>query len=66
VGWANGIGRIGSIIGPSLAGILIGLNIPSQSIFFFAVIPPLAACLAGMVLSSSHRALLGARPKLRA
>ena len=57
VGWASGIGRIGSIIGPSLAGVLIGLNMSSQTIFFWAVIPPLVACLAALVLSSSKPAL---------
>jgi AAHS family 4-hydroxybenzoate transporter-like MFS transporter len=52
VGWATGIGRIGSIIGPSLAGVVVGISGSTQSIFFFAVIPPLCACLAGVVLSS--------------
>jgi len=52
VGWATGIGRIGSIIGPSLAGILVGIYGSTQSIFFLAVIPPLCACAAGVVLSS--------------
>ena len=36
VGWATGIGRIGSIIGPSLAGVLVGFTGSTQSIFFFA------------------------------
>jgi MFS transporter, AAHS family, 4-hydroxybenzoate transporter len=52
VGWASGIGRIGSIIGPSLAGILVGISGSTESIFYLAVIPPLCACLAGLVLSS--------------
>jgi AAHS family 4-hydroxybenzoate transporter-like MFS transporter len=57
VGWATGIGRIGSIIGPSLAGILVGVTGSTESIFFLAVIPPLCACLAGLALSSSRRSL---------
>jgi AAHS family 4-hydroxybenzoate transporter-like MFS transporter len=60
VGWATGIGRIGSIIGPSLAGVLVGVYGSTQSIFFLAIIPPLCACLAGVVLSS-HKAWLGAK-----
>jgi len=57
VGWATGIGRIGSILGPSLAGILVGMTGSTESIFYFAVIPPLCACLAGLVLSSSKPSL---------
>jgi len=53
VGWATGIGRIGSIIGPTLAGIIVEISGSTESIFFLAVIPPLCACLAGFVLSSS-------------
>jgi AAHS family 4-hydroxybenzoate transporter-like MFS transporter len=53
VGWATGIGRIGSIIGPSLAGIIVGMSGSTESIFYLAVIPPLCACFAGFVLSSS-------------
>ena len=53
VGWATGIGRIGSIIGPTLAGVIVQATGSTESIFFLAVIPPLCACLAGFVLSSS-------------
>jgi AAHS family 4-hydroxybenzoate transporter-like MFS transporter len=60
VGWATGIGRIGSIIGPSLAGVLVGFTGSTQSIFFFAVIPPLCACLAGVVLASLKSSSLAA------
>ena len=56
VGWATGIGRIGSIIGPSLAGVIVGVSGSTESIFYLAVIPPLCACLAGLVLSSSKPA----------
>ena len=52
VGWATGIGRIGSIIGPSLAGVIVGISGSTESIFYLAVIPPLCACLAGFVLAS--------------
>jgi AAHS family 4-hydroxybenzoate transporter-like MFS transporter len=52
VGWATGIGRIGSIIGPSLAGVIVGISGSTESIFYLAVIPPLCACLAGFILAS--------------
>ncbi len=50
VGWATGIGRIGSIVGPALAGILLQLDISAENIFFLAVIPALiaSAAAAGM------------------
>jgi len=53
VGWATGIGRIGSIIGPTLAGVIVQATGSTESIFYLAVIPPLCACVAGFVLSSS-------------
>jgi len=46
VGWATGIGRIGSIVGPGLAGFLLQLEIPAGYIFFLAVVPALIASAA--------------------
>ncbi len=57
VGWASGIGRVGSIIGPLLGGLVFSLSGSTQSIFVLAVIAPLCACIAGFVLSSSKRSL---------
>lgn len=34
-GWAFAIGRFGSIIGPILGGILIGMHLPTQQLFYF-------------------------------
>ena len=39
VGWALGIGRFGSIAGPLLGGILIGLKVSVPHLFLFAAIP---------------------------
>ena len=50
VGWATGIGRIGSIVGPGLAGILLQLDISAQNIFFLAVIPALVASAAAVAM----------------
>ncbi len=55
VGWATGIGRVGSIVGPGLAGILVGLGVSTQHIFYMAVIPALCASLAGVVLGASRQ-----------
>jgi MFS transporter, AAHS family, 4-hydroxybenzoate transporter len=41
VGWALGIGRIGSIVGPILGGIMLSLHWPLSTIFLAAAIPSL-------------------------
>jgi AAHS family 4-hydroxybenzoate transporter-like MFS transporter len=39
VGWANGIGRLGSISGPSLGAWLVGMHLPIAQLFLAAVVP---------------------------
>jgi AAHS family benzoate transporter-like MFS transporter len=51
IGWALGIGRIGGIVGPSLGGILISLNLSFQINFFIFAIPGLIAALALILVS---------------
>ena len=57
IGWANGVGRIGSIFGPVIGGVLIGLNLPSSQLFLFAAVPPACAAIACFALArlQSHR-----------
>jgi AAHS family 4-hydroxybenzoate transporter-like MFS transporter len=50
VGWALGIGRIGSVVGPMLGGVLISMHVPNRDIFFLAVAPALCAALAAFLL----------------
>jgi AAHS family 4-hydroxybenzoate transporter-like MFS transporter len=38
-GWALGVGRVGSILGPVLGGVLISFSIPISTLFVFAAIP---------------------------
>jgi MFS transporter, AAHS family, 4-hydroxybenzoate transporter len=40
-GWAFGVGRIGSIVGPVIGGILISFNPPNLLLFTYAAIPVL-------------------------
>ena len=56
VGWAIGIGRVGSIIGPGLAGILVQMGMTTGNIFYMAVVPALVASLAGAALGGLKRA----------
>jgi MFS family permease len=37
-GWALGIGRIGSILGPVLGGILISAHVPIRSLFLYTAL----------------------------
>ena len=46
VGWALGIGRIGSIVGPILGGIMLSLHLPLSTIFLVAAIPSLVGSAA--------------------
>jgi len=56
VGWATGVGRAGSILGPGLAGILVESGMSTENIFYLAVIPALIASLAGAALGGLKRA----------
>jgi MFS transporter, AAHS family, 4-hydroxybenzoate transporter len=46
VGWALGVGRVGSIVGPMLAGTLLALDWTPAQIFLAGTIPALIAALA--------------------
>ncbi len=46
LGWALGVGRIGSVLGPVLTGVLIGSGVPSQTLFRLCVIPALVSAAA--------------------
>jgi AAHS family 4-hydroxybenzoate transporter-like MFS transporter len=46
VGWALGIGRIGSIVGPVLGGVLLARGTPIGQVFWAAAIPALIATAA--------------------
>ena len=59
-GWALGIGRIGSILGPVLGGFLIALDLPYRALFLFLAIPPLLTALALMLLARTRAAELRA------
>jgi AAHS family 4-hydroxybenzoate transporter-like MFS transporter len=39
IGWANGIGRFGSISGPYLGAWLVGMHLPLQQLFLAPVVP---------------------------
>jgi MFS transporter, AAHS family, 4-hydroxybenzoate transporter len=51
VGWALGIGRVGSIVGPIVGGMLLTLKWSTASVFVAAAIVALCAALAAFFLS---------------
>jgi AAHS family 4-hydroxybenzoate transporter-like MFS transporter len=58
VGWALGVGRIGSIVGPSLGAVLIAAGMDARTIFMLMIVPTMVAVLTLAVLQlRSRRAL---------
>lgn len=50
IGAAAGVGRLGSIVGPGVGGILVAQNMPADQIMLMASVPVLlAACCAGLL-----------------
>ncbi|HET9448696.1 MAG TPA: MFS transporter, partial [Steroidobacteraceae bacterium] len=59
VGWFLGVGRMGSIVGPALAGHLITIGWTSRDIFLLATVPALIAAGAAFALSKYESAIIG-------
>jgi len=55
VGWALGIGRIGSIVGPLIGGMLLAHQVGVRSLFIAAAVPALCASVAALVLTRIAR-----------
>jgi AAHS family 4-hydroxybenzoate transporter-like MFS transporter len=58
VGWATGIGRIGSIVGPSIAAYMHTVNVAIEYIFLAAAVPALCAAVAAMGLSGLRTSII--------
>jgi MFS transporter, AAHS family, 4-hydroxybenzoate transporter len=58
-GWAFGVGRVGSVVGPILGGILIGMKTPLQELFLWATVPFLIGTVACVVLTRLYVARFG-------
>ncbi len=50
VGWALGVGRVGSIVGPALAGVLLSMHVSLQNIFLLSAIPAAVGAVAAFGL----------------
>ncbi|WP_247410546.1 MFS transporter [Bradyrhizobium sp. 150] len=51
VGWALGVGRVGSIVGPLIGGFMLANQMTAQSLFAIAAVPPLVAAAAALLLA---------------
>ena len=49
-GWAYGVGRFGSILGPVVGGVLIGLGLSLPALFLFAASPALCSAIAAYLI----------------
>jgi MFS transporter, AAHS family, 4-hydroxybenzoate transporter len=56
VGWAFGIGRIGSVISPAIAGVLLAMHWQPSALFMIATIPTVLASAGLFVLLRSLKA----------
>lgn len=50
LGTALAVGRIGSIIGPLIGGLLVTAMVPTEKLFFLSALPAVLACAALLVL----------------
>ncbi|MEW2356491.1 MFS transporter [Spirillospora sp. NPDC029432] len=50
VGWAAALGRAGSIVGPGIGGVLLGLALPGRDIVLLTTLPVLAAAVCAVLL----------------
>lgn len=57
VGWAYGVGRIGSIFGPILGGVLFALHWDMERVFLLSALPLVAATIAIVLLGQIDRNL---------
>jgi MFS transporter, AAHS family, 4-hydroxybenzoate transporter len=51
VGWALGIGRVGSIVGPLIGGLMLARQVGAEALFGLAAVPALIASAAAFLLS---------------
>jgi len=51
LGWALGVGRVGSIVGPTIGGIMLATAADPRSVYLGCIIPVLAGMVAVTALS---------------
>jgi len=51
VGWALGIGRIGSIVGPVVGGFMLASQWSAQALFYASAVPPLCSAVVIVIIA---------------
>jgi AAHS family 4-hydroxybenzoate transporter-like MFS transporter len=64
VGWALGVGRVGSIVGPVLGGVMLSIGWHPREIFLAGAIPALCAAVSIVLTSRLRGNATGYRPEL--
>jgi AAHS family 4-hydroxybenzoate transporter-like MFS transporter len=59
VGWALGVGRFGSMAGPLLGGMLIGMRVSLAHLFLFAAVPMVVGFVGSTIAARLAHARLG-------
>jgi AAHS family 4-hydroxybenzoate transporter-like MFS transporter len=54
-GWAFGVGRIGSIVGPVVGGILIAGHLPIETLYMIAALPYAVVLMAALAMMGMYR-----------
>jgi AAHS family 4-hydroxybenzoate transporter-like MFS transporter len=54
VGWALGIGRIGSIVGPVVGGMMLALHWSAQALLYASAIPPLCSAVMLVIIAKAN------------
>jgi len=62
VGWALGVGRIGSVVGPVLGGVMLSMAWTPQQILFAAAAPAFCAAIAIMLSNRLRGSASAYRP----
>jgi AAHS family 4-hydroxybenzoate transporter-like MFS transporter len=63
IGWALGVGRIGSIVGPVVAGLLLSAGWRPQQVFLAGVIPACCAAIAVLLTNQLRGRANAYRPE---
>ena len=61
VGAGLGVGRIGAIVGPGIAGVLIGRQWGSEELFYAAAVPALVSTIVMLVMRGVYKENIAAR-----
>jgi AAHS family 4-hydroxybenzoate transporter-like MFS transporter len=60
VGWLLGVGKLGSVVGPLVGGVMIGAGMSMPALFAIAGLVSLGACLSALGLAPAFRRVVAA------